>query len=148
MRFFMVLFWQKVVSAYTLCVNYFMEISLSCIVSEINTFLCFTQKLKMATKNGGKTISGKKMVAKIGLKSIFGKNCHITLRIPCRPKISLKLLYLTPFLRYYRTFHFHCEGKLCCLVNFNVGHFVSDHFQKLKIFRYLYNKLTYQILCE
>ena len=37
----------------------FNEITLSGIVSEINAVLHFTQKFKMATKNGGKTIFGK-----------------------------------------------------------------------------------------
>ena len=43
-------------SADTLRVKNFVEIALSCSISEINTFLHFTQKFKMATKSGGKTI--------------------------------------------------------------------------------------------
>ena len=46
-------------SAYTLGVEHFVKITLSCTISEINAFLCFTQKFKMAAKNGGKTIFGK-----------------------------------------------------------------------------------------
>ena len=48
-------------------------------VSEINAILRFMQKFKIATeKKGGKTS--------------FGKKCDKSLHIPCRPKISLKLL--------------------------------------------------------
>ena len=36
-------------------VKNFAEMALSRTVSEINIFLCFVQKLKMAAKNGGKT---------------------------------------------------------------------------------------------
>ena len=39
----------------TLWVKHFVEIALSHSVSEINTFLHFTQKFKMAAKSGGKT---------------------------------------------------------------------------------------------
>ena len=62
-------FWEKspVDSADTLWVKIFVEIALSCSVSEITSFLCFMQKFKMATKSGGKTI--------------FGKSCHYTLRL-------------------------------------------------------------------
>ena len=54
-------FWEKspVDSADTLRVKNFVEIAPSHTVSEINTFLHFMQKFKMATKNGGKTILGK-----------------------------------------------------------------------------------------
>ena len=54
-------FWGKspVESADTLWVKNLVEIALSCSVSEINPFLCITQKFKMATKSGGKTIFGK-----------------------------------------------------------------------------------------
>ena len=38
----------------------FAKIALSRTVSEINGFLCFTQKFKMAAKNDGKTIFGGK----------------------------------------------------------------------------------------
>ena len=38
----------------TLGVQNFVEITLARSVSEINTFLCFTQKFKMATKSDGK----------------------------------------------------------------------------------------------
>ena len=47
-------------SADTLRIKNFVEIALSLSVSEINTFLCFTQKLKMAAKSGRKTIFAKK----------------------------------------------------------------------------------------
>ena len=54
-------FWEKspVDSADTLGVKTFDEIVLSRTVSEINAFMCFTQKFKMAAKNGGKMIYGK-----------------------------------------------------------------------------------------
>ena len=45
----------------------------------------FTQNVKMAANNGGKTIAGKKW--------------QISLRTPCGPKILSKLLYLAPFPR-------------------------------------------------
>ena len=48
-------------SADNLRVKNFMEISLSRAISEINGFLRFTQKFKMAGKSGGKTIFAKKM---------------------------------------------------------------------------------------
>ena len=49
-------FWQKVTdhSGYSLRVENFVKITLSCTVSEINEFLHFTQKFKMAATNGGK----------------------------------------------------------------------------------------------
>ena len=43
----------------TLRVKNFIEIALSCSVSEINTFWCLTQKFKMAAKSGRKTIFAK-----------------------------------------------------------------------------------------
>ena len=43
----------------TLGVKNFVEIALYCTVSEINEFLRFTQKFKMAAKNGGKVIFAK-----------------------------------------------------------------------------------------
>ena len=46
-------------SADTLRVKTFIEITLSRTVSKINEFLRFTQKFKMATKNGRKEIFGK-----------------------------------------------------------------------------------------
>ena len=42
-------------SAYTLRVKNFVEIALSRSVSQINTFLCLTQRFKMAAKSGRKT---------------------------------------------------------------------------------------------
>ena len=45
----------------------FIEIALSCTIYEINAFWSFMQKFKMATKNGEKTV--------------FGKKCHMTLSI-------------------------------------------------------------------
>ena len=77
-------FWEKspVDSAHNLRVKNFVKIALSCSISEINTFLCFTQKFKMAAKSGGKTI--------------FAKTHQYTLQIPCGSKISLKSLYLAP----------------------------------------------------
>ena len=75
----------------TLWVKNFVEIALSRSVSEINTFLHLTQKFKMATKNGGKTI--------------FAKSCEYALQISWGSKSSLKLLYLVlinAFLRFHR----------------------------------------------
>ena len=46
-------------SADTIGVKNFVEITLSRSVSEINVFLCLTQKFKMAAKSGRKTIFGK-----------------------------------------------------------------------------------------
>ena len=71
-------------SADTQWVKNFVEIALSHSVSEINTFFCFTQiqdgRQKWRENNlGGKVAS--------------------RLQIPCGSKISLKLLYLAPFLR-------------------------------------------------
>ena len=43
-------------SAVNLQFKIFIEIALSCSVSEINTFLHLRQKFKMAAKSGGKTI--------------------------------------------------------------------------------------------
>ena len=48
-------FWQKVDSVYTLRVKNFVEIALCHTISEINIFLHFTQKFKMAAKSGGKS---------------------------------------------------------------------------------------------
>ena len=59
--------------------------SRSCTVPKINLFLHFTQKFKMAAKNGR--------------KAIFVKCRHYTLQIPCGLKLSLKSLYLAPFPR-------------------------------------------------
>ena len=63
-------FWEKPPddSADTPKVKNFAEIALFCTISVINVFLCFTQKFKMATKNGEKTV--------------FGKKCHLSLWIP------------------------------------------------------------------
>ena len=49
-------FWQNIAddSVYTLRVKNFVEIALSHTISKINLFLHFTQKLKMAAKNGAK----------------------------------------------------------------------------------------------
>ena len=70
----------------TLGIKNFVEIALSYTVSEINTFLRFMQKFKMAAKNGG--------------KAIFAKIWQYILQIPCRSKIVSKSLQLAPFLRY------------------------------------------------
>ena len=50
---------SSVNSADTMRVKNFVEITLFRSVSKINAFLHFTQKFKMAAKNGGKTIFGK-----------------------------------------------------------------------------------------
>ena len=53
-------FWEKLGdSEETLQVKNFVKITLPRTVSGINVFLPFTQKFKMAAKNGGKTIFGK-----------------------------------------------------------------------------------------
>ena len=81
-------FWKKlpVNSGDTLAIKNFNEIALSHIISAINVFLHFTQKFKMATKNGG--------------KMIFGKSHQLTLLIPCLGvKHFNQILYLTPFPR-------------------------------------------------
>ena len=55
-------FWGKMTvdSADTWWVKNFVEIALSRTIFEINAFLRFTQKFKMAAKNGGKTIFSEK----------------------------------------------------------------------------------------
>ena len=55
-------FFQKVayVSGYTPMAKNFIGIALSRTVSKINALLHFSQKFKMAAKNGGQTIFGKK----------------------------------------------------------------------------------------
>ena len=57
------LFWQKVAAyfVYALRVKNFVEITLPHTVSEINTFLYFTQKFNMAAKSGGKKLFSKKL---------------------------------------------------------------------------------------
>ena len=60
------------------------EIALSRTVSEINAFWCFTQKFKMAAKNGGKT---------------FWEKFSADSADPCWLKILQELLYLAPFPR-------------------------------------------------
>ena len=54
-------FWENlpVDSADNLWVKNIVEIALSCSISKINGFLCFTQKFKMAAKSGRKTIFAK-----------------------------------------------------------------------------------------
>ena len=56
--------------AYTLRIENFAEITLSQTVSEINAFLRFKQKFKMATKNDGEN-------------DFFGKNWHMTEQTLC-----------------------------------------------------------------
>ena len=53
-----------------LLLNMFFYLCKKCNVSEINVFLLFTQKFKMATKSGGKTIFG-------GNRSIQHRFTHI-----------------------------------------------------------------------
>ena len=69
------LFFERVTddSAYTLWAKTFFEIDLSRTVSHINAFLCFTQIFKMVTKNGGKTIFGKKW--QMTTYTLWVKNC-------------------------------------------------------------------------
>ena len=70
-------------SADTLRIKNFVEIGLSCSVSEINASLRLTQKFKMAAKSGRKTI--------------FEKSRQLTPQISWESKISLKSHYLAPF---------------------------------------------------
>ena len=81
--FFNLFYLKKIASRLCRCPGgqKFVEIVLSPTVSEINVFLRFTQKFKMATKNGG--------------KMIFEKSSQLTLQIPWGSKISLKSLYIT-----------------------------------------------------
>ena len=81
----------------TLAIKNFNEIALSHIVSEINAFLHFTQKFKMATKNGG--------------KMIFGKIHQLTLLIPClgvknfdQIAVSHTVSQINAFLRFTQKF--------------------------------------------
>ena len=64
------------------------------LVHKISAFLHFTQKFKMAAKNG--------------YKVIFVKCCQYPLQIPCGLKISSKSLYLEPF-QYKCVFVFYAE---------------------------------------
>ena len=64
------------------------QIAVSHTISQINAFLRFTQKFKVAAKNGR--------------KAIFWKTRQLTLGIPWRSKILTKMLYLTQFSRYLR----------------------------------------------
>ena len=56
-------------SADTLGVNHFIKIALSPTVYEINAFLCFTQKFKMANKYGGKSIFEVPSRLSLGIKN-------------------------------------------------------------------------------
>ena len=84
---------------YTLQAKNFVEIGLSHTISEINTFLHFMQKLKMAAKSTVSEINAFlhftlkfKMAPKSGGKIIFGKKWQMTLHIPYGPKILSELL--------------------------------------------------------
>ena len=88
-------FWEKspVDSAETLWVKNFVQIVLSRTVIEINTFLPFMKKFKMAAKNSGKTI--------------FGKSHQYCLQISCGSKISTKsrtVSEINAFLRFTQKF--------------------------------------------
>ena len=72
-------------STHTLRVKHVIKIALPRTVSKINMLLHFPQKYNIA--------------AKTGRKVIFCIKFHMSLCTPCGSKISLKLLYLTPFLR-------------------------------------------------
>ena len=95
-------FWEKspVGSADNMQVKNFVEFTLSCSISEINRYLRFTQKFKMATKSGGKTV--------------FAKKRQYTLQIPRGSKISLKYLYLAPFPKEKHVFAFNAEIQDGC----------------------------------
>ena len=66
-------------------VKIFVKVALSCSVSEINAFLCLTQKFKMAGKSGGKTF--------------FGEIMQVDSADTLWVKYFLKSLYLAPFPR-------------------------------------------------
>ena len=72
-------FWEKSPddSAHTLEVKYFTEITLAHKVSKINV-LHFTQKFKMTTKNGGKTIFGKRVLCRYPSHQKFHRNCSVS----------------------------------------------------------------------
>ena len=66
----------------TLRIKNYVEIALSRSVFEINTFLHFTQKFKMAVKNGGKMILRKvaSRLCRYPTHQKFCQNCSISLR--------------------------------------------------------------------
>ena len=74
-------FWKKppVNSGDALAIKNFDQIAVSHTVSQINEFLRFMQKFKMAAKNGRKTI--------------FGKTRQLTLGIPCTVFEIFRLFY-------------------------------------------------------
>ena len=134
-------------------VKNFDQIAVSRTVSQIDAFLRFTQKFKMATKNVGKMIFGKshqltllipclgvknfdqiaishtvsqinaflhftqkfKMAAKNGRKTIFGKTCQLTQGIPWRSKIVTKSLYLA-LLEIFTRFYFPLKSKMAAII--------------------------------
>ena len=95
-------FWEKVVddSGDTLGVKKVVIITFSCTVLEINAFLRFTKKLKMAAKNDG--------------KRIFGEKRQITLRIPWGSKILLKALSILHRFQDKCVFVFYAEIQDGC----------------------------------
>ena len=68
--------------AHTLWVKHFVEIALSHCISEINAFLHFTQKFKMAAKSGGKRFLGKvaSTICRYPVGHKFCRNHCISLR--------------------------------------------------------------------
>ena len=75
------------------------KVALSGPVSEINAFLCFTQKFKIAAKMTG--------------KKIFGQNCQMTVdtqRLKYFVEIALSHII-------YEILNFFCQEKLWHLVN-------------------------------
>ena len=92
-------FWEKSpVDEYVFFFSFLHRNSRSCTIPEINAFLHFTKKFKMAAKNGG--------------KAIFVKCRHYTLQIPCGSKLSSKSLYLAPFPRLMHFLHFTQKFKM------------------------------------
>ena len=79
----------------TLGVKNFAQIALSHTISEINAFLHFMKKFKMATKNGRKTI--------------FGKIRQMTLQILLSGQ---KSLFFTPFPRCVYAFYAEIQDSL------------------------------------
>ena len=135
-------FWEKspVDSADTLGVKNFKEIAVSHTVSEINVFLHFTQKFKMAAKNGGKTI--------------LRKTHQLTLELPWRSKILTKTVrnraisskFLSHKLRKLKFFVFNQDNIL--LPFGSITHLQSYQSQMQYQVSYRHNNLIFPILLK
>ena len=77
-------------------VKNFDKIALSCTISEINAFLHFTQKFKMAAKYGGKTIFGKSR--QLTLLTHWGSKTSNKIALSCTiSKINASLRFAQKF---------------------------------------------------